>query len=208
MKTIPTLAILILSCGAAFGEHAVVVPTALKKDPAPPSSTIAQDFVWIADTYKMDRLLSGIDPMTVAHDSRQLPDTRVVWRDYARQAWDCASRGDDAGVVDRIDQMLKLAAVYREVGGLQNVGQAEEIRSLAGQMVQQLGYGGQINSPYLESNVEECLSTIERQASSEKREVRPIFWQHLIETASRSYAHLTGQPVHALASVYDNSDSR
>jgi hypothetical protein len=202
MKTISVLTALLLSCGAAFGEDKA--PTALHRDPAPPASTVSQDLFWVADTVKMDRFLAQVDLAAIQHDAypgEVLPDTRGAWRDYASEAWEFAGRGEDARVIERISQMLKLAALYRQFGGLQNVAQGEEIRALAGQTVQRLGYGGLISSPYLESNPEECVALIERQAGVEKSEVRPIFWQHMIETACQSFARLSGQPGRGLASV-------
>ena len=202
MKTISLLAILLFSCGVAFGEDKA--PTALHHESDPPVSTVSHDLFWIADTRKMDQFLAQVDFATIGGDAyggEVLPDTRVVWREYARRASEFAAKADDAAVNDRIGQMLKLAAVYREFGGLQNVAQGEEIRALAGQTVQALGYGGLIHSPYLESNVAEVLELIERKAGSGKAEVRPIFWRHMIDTARRSYARLSGQSIHPLANV-------
>src|ERR1700678_3449389 len=209
MKTISLLAVLLLSCSAAFGEDEA--PTALHHDSDPPASTVSQNLFWTPDTIKMDRFLVQVDLATIHRDAypgEVLPDTRVAWRDYASEAWEFAGRSEDAAVIERIGQMLKLAEVYRQFGGLQNVAQGEEIRALAGQTVQKLGYGGLISSPYLESSPEECVALIERQAGAEKGEVRPIFWQHLLETACQSFARLSGQPAHALASFRVTANSR
>src|ERR1700729_3794054 len=156
LKLLPSLTSLLLLCGAAFGENKP--ETAFHRDPAPPASTVSRDLFWIADTHKMDQFLAQVNLATIrdnAYPGEVLPDTRVAWRDYAREASDFASRGEDTAVIDRIGQMLKLAALYRQFGGLQNVAQGEEIRALAGQTAQALGYGGLIHSPYLESNVED-----------------------------------------------------
>jgi hypothetical protein len=203
MKTISLITVLLLSGGAAFGADKASTTLHHESDPA--VSTVSHDLFWIADTAKMDRYLSTVDLATIQHDAyagEVLPDTRVAWRDYASQAWEFAGRGEDAAVVERIGQMLKLAAVYRQFGGLQNVAQGEEIRALAGQTVQKLGYGG------LESNPDECVALIERQAGAEKGEVRSIFWQHLLATACQSCARLSGQPGHALASAFPAVSSR
>ncbi len=159
----------------------------------------------------MDRFLAQVNLTTLRDDAyagEVLPDTRVAWRDYAREASEFAAQGEESAVNDRIGQMLKLAALYRQFGGLQNVVQAEEIRALAGRTVQALGYGGLIHSSYLESNVVDCVASITRQAGGDTGEVRPIFWRHLIETARQSYARLSGQPEHALAGVSSEGFSR
>ena len=54
------------------------------------------------------------------------------WRDYAREARSLAQQGRVADAAGRLAQMLKLAAVYRAFGGLENTVQSEEIRYLAG----------------------------------------------------------------------------
>jgi len=202
MKATLLLIVLLFFRGVGFSKDQE--PKAFHQDPVPTSSKVSQDLFWIADTRKMDQFLAQVDFATIGGDAyggEVLPDTRVVWREYARRASEFAAKADDAAVNDRIGQMLKLAAVYREFGGLQNVAQGEEIRALAGQTVQALGYGGLIHSPYLESNVAEVLELIERKAGSGKAEVRPIFWRHMIDTARRSYARLSGQSIHPLANV-------
>ena len=165
----------------------------MHRDPSPPAGTISQTLFWIADTVKMDRFLAQIDMANIRDGSYRgevLPDTRVAWRDYDRQARTLAAAGHDDAAILRIWQMLKLAAIYREFGGLQNVVQGEEIRSLAGVAARDLHFGGRINSPDLEYSVEECIDLIERKAGLEKSEVRPSFWQHLIETAGISFTRL------------------
>ncbi len=205
MKSLSFLTLLLLSGATVLAE--AESPKVLRRDPCPPASTLSQDLFWIADTRKMDLFLAEIDLASLrqgSYSGEVLPDTRVAWRDYSRQARNLAGKGDDAAAIFRIWQMLKLAAVYREFGGLQNVAQGEEIRTLAGQTAQALGYGGRIHSPYLEYKVEECVALLERQAGMDKHEVRPVFWQHLIESARDSHARLSGQPVAALATASDS----
>jgi hypothetical protein len=173
------------------------------REPAPVISSVSHSLIWIGDARKMDGFLAQLDPKeTASHGYEVLPDTRGVWREYARQAWAFAQRGDDDGVADRISQMLKLAALYREFGGLQNVVQAEEIRYLAGRTVQELGYGGRIKSRYLEMNSQECMATIQRLAGSERWEVTPEFWQHLLAVSRQSYLRLSGEPRRAMSAGY------
>ena len=206
MKTKSLFALLFLSCGAVFGGNSV--PKGASSESTPVDTTLSHQLLWIADTHKMDLFLADLEIATVQYDlsiGKMLTDTRVVWREYARQAWECAAKGDDAAVVERIGQMLKLAEMYRQVGGLQNVSQGEEIRALAGLVVQKLGYSGRIISPYLESNAEDCVALIEKQAGSEQRDARPVYWRHLLSTARQSFARLSGQPSHTLAS---NASSR
>lgn len=200
MKTFLSAAIILLSCSIAWGEGTAL--GTYRRNPSPPSSGASQTLLWIADARKMDQFLAGVDLENIRYDTypgEVLPDTRHAWRDYARQAMISATRGDDTAVNDRIGQMLKLAALYRQFGGLQNVVQGEEIRSLAAQTVQSLGYGGLIRSPYLESNATECIATIERQTGVENTEVRPICWHHLLQTARQSFARLSGQPLELAA---------
>jgi len=190
----------------AAGSPVIESPTdaigSFHREAAPLSSSVAKSLVWIADARKMDEFLAQMDPASKcesAHGYEVLPDTRGVWREYARQAWAYAERGDDGGVTGRISQMLKLAALYRQFGGLQNVVQAEEIRYLAGRTVQQLGYGGRIKSPYLETSSQDCIAVIQRLAGSERGEVTPEFWQHLLAVGRQSFLRLSGQPAHQVA---------
>jgi hypothetical protein len=202
MTTIIFLATSLFFTGVGLGKARE--PGAFHHSPDPPASSVSQDLYWIADTRKMDRFLAEVDISAIRDDAYPgeiLPDTRVVWREYARQACDSAAKSDDAAVNERIGQMLKLAALYRQFGGLQNVAQGEEIRALAGQTVQALGYGGLIHSPYLLSNIAAAVEISQRKAAGESAEVRSIFWQHLIATACRSVARISGQPIRALANV-------
>jgi len=169
----------------------------LRREPSPPASGVSQQLFWIADTAKMDRFLEQVDLANIREGSyagEVLPDTRVAWRDYVRQARNLAATGKNDDAIFRIWQMLKLAAVYRDFGGLQNVVQGEEIRALAGKTSQELNFGGRIKSPYLEYNIEECIALIERQAGREKNEVRSSFWQRFIESAGESFVRLTTPP--------------
>jgi hypothetical protein len=207
MRFTAFLSLVLLPVASSFAagnrpvESSPEVLAGFHREAAPLASDVAKSLVWIADAKKMDEFLAQRNPVEV-HGTRAyevLPDTRGVWREYARQAWAYAERGDDEGVINRVSQMLKLAALYREFGGLQNVVQAEEIRYLAGRTVQQLGYGGHFKSQYLETSPRDCLAEIQRLAGDERGEVTPEFWQHLLAVAQQSFLRLAGQPTHPVA---------
>ncbi len=193
MNQLLVLSLLAASGLSAFAESAT--PTAQRQAAAPAPSTASQDLFWIADTRKMDDFLAKIDLAQVragAYKSETLPDTRSVWRDYAREAKFFASHADAAAARNRIGQMLKLAAVYRSFGGLQNVVQGEEIRALAGQTADQISVGG-IDSPYLEDTLDQCLAQVAQQIGAERAQARSFFWDHLMASVRDSYSLLAGQ---------------
>lgn len=121
-----------------------------------------------------------------------LPETTTAWRDYAYQARLLAAQGRDAEAAGRLAQMVKLAAVYRAHGGLQNMVQAEEIRYLAGRTAVELGSGvaARIQSPYLEKTPADCLAIIESWAGGEKGQVSPEFWRQLQDRAVLTHYRL------------------
>lgn len=190
MAKLLALTLLAVSGLSAFGES-----NTQRQAPAPAPSTASQDLFWIADTRKMDDFLAKIDLAQVragAYKSETLPDTRSVWRDYAREAKFFASHADAPAARNRIGQMLKLAAVYRTFGGLQNVVQGEEIRALAGQTADQISVGG-IDSPYLEDTLDDCLAQVARQIGLDPGSARTFFMDHLMSSVRDSYSLLAGQ---------------
>lgn len=129
-----------------------------------------------------------------AYQGEVLPDTRAAWRDYSREAMELAHEGRNADAASRLAQMLKLAAMYRAFGGLQNVVQGEEIRHLAGLTAEKLGKSvtALIQSPYLEKDAADCLLSIEAQIGDEKNRVTPSFWHHFEREAVNSHYRLSG----------------
>lgn len=200
MKTLSALALIAALSGASLFA---APPQGQNRGPARAAGKVASDLFWVADTRKMDEFLA---PIQLAEfpgaDSREvLPDTRSAWWDYAREAKAYAARGKYAEAKGRIGQLLKLAAVYRHFGGLENVVRSEEIRYLAGWVAEESGsrVAGQIESPYIEKTVAECLANLESKGGMDKRAVTSEFWQHLRERARVSHARLTGQTGAALA---------
>ena len=173
------------------------------REPARAAGKVASDLFWVADSRKMDAFLAPIQlPDFPGSDSREvLPDTRTAWWDYAREAKTFAVRGKYVEARARISQMLKLAAVYRHFGGLENVVRAEEIRWLAGFVAEESGsaIAGRIDSPYLEKSASECLANLEAKGGADKGAASPEFWQHLRDRARATHARLTGQTGPTLA---------
>ena len=178
-------------------------PHAENRGPARAASQVASDLLWVADSRKMDAFLALVQlPEFPGADTREvLPDTRTVWWDYAREAKAFAVRGKYAEARARIAQMLKLAAVYRHFGGLENVVRSEEIRYLAGCVAEESGraISGRIESPYLDKNVAECLASLESKCGMDIGATSSEFWQHLRDRARVTHARLTGQTDGALA---------
>ena len=174
-----------------------------QREPARAAGKVASDLFWVADSRKMDEFLAPVQlPEFPGADTREvLPDTRTAWWDYAREAKTFAIRGKYAEARARIGQMLKLAAVYRHFGGLENVVRSEEIRYLAGCVAEESGsaIAGRIESPYLEKNVTECLANLESKGGMDKGATSTEFWQHLRERARVTHARLTGQTDATLA---------
>lgn len=194
MKTLPALAIVAALSSATL--HAA--PQQLtQREPARAAGKVASDLFWVADSRKMDEFLAPIQLSDFpGADSREvLPDTRTAWWDYAREAKGFAVRGKYPEARARIGQMLKLAAVYRHFGGLENVVRSEEIRYLAGCVAEESGsaIAGRIESPFLEKNAAECLANLEAKAG-DNGAASSEFWQHLRERARLTHARLTGQP--------------
>ena len=196
MKNSPLL-LSVLACTLAL--PLVAAPEDAYQSPAePPAGKVSQTLFWIADSRKMDTFLASfpMDELHVgAYKGEVMPDTRVAWRDYAREAIALARQGRNADAAGRLAQMLKLAAVYRAFGGLQNVAQGEEIRHLAGVTAERLGkpVTGLLQSPYLEKDAADCLLAIEAQISAEeKHHITASFWHHFEREAVNSHYRLSG----------------
>ena len=192
MKTLPALLSLL---ALSAGQLSAAPPAG---ETAPTAAKVASDLFWIADARKMDAFLAPVQLSELpGADSRTvLPDTRTVWWDYARQAKSLTVQGKYPEARARIGQMLKLSAVYRHFGGLENVVRAEEIRYLAGMVAVESGGAitGRLDSPYLEKNVTDCLANLEAKGGMEKGATSEEFWQHLRARARVNYARLAGQP--------------
>ena len=180
MKTLHILLpALALTCAAQLRAEA----PAFQGPVSPAPGKVSQSLFWIADTTKMDAFLANIQMAEVrdgAYAGETLPDTRMAWRDYAQEATILARNGKPADAAERLGQMLKLAAVYRSFGGLQNVVRGEEIRTLAGLTAEKLGtpVTSLIRSPYLEKDASDCLMAIESKIGAEKGRVTPSFWRN------------------------------
>lgn len=195
MKTSPFL-LSVLALFFALPLHAEPREPAQKPE-TPPASKVSQTLFWIADSRKMDAFLAHISMEEIragAYPEEVLPDTRAAWRDYAREARALAHDGHNAEAANRLAQMLKLAAVYRAFGGLQNVVQGEEIRQLAGVTAEKLGkpVTDLIQSPYLEKDAADCLLAIEAKVGDGKKQVTPSFWHHFEKEAVNSHYRLSG----------------
>lgn len=195
MKTLPFLfSVLFFSAVLPLGA---APQDALQNESMPPAGKVYQSLFWIADSRKMDAFLAIYRPEEVRAGSYKmevLPDTRVAWRDYAREATKLARQGRHAEAAGRLAQMLKLASVYRAFGGLQNVVQGEEIRHLAGVTAEKLGrpVTDLIQSPYLEKDASDCLLSIEAQIGDDRGRVTPSFWHHFEMEAVNSHYRLSG----------------
>ena len=200
MKTPFTLACI---AGLSLASLHAAPEQGQQREPARTAGKVASDLFWVADSRKMDEFLAPVQlPEFPGADSREvLPDTRTAWWDYAREAKGFAVRGKYPEARARISQMLKLAAVYRHFGGLENVVRAEEIRYLAGCLAEESGgaIAGRIESPFLEKNVTDCLANLEAKGGMDKGATSAEFWQHLRDRARVTHARLTGQTGAALA---------
>ena len=197
MKTLPILLTILPFCVGQLRAETPVPSGAFQGKAAPAAGKISTDLFWIADTRKMDAFLAKVeltDLRAASYTGEVLPDTRVAWRDYASEARTLARKGCATEAAGKLAQMVKLAAVYRSFGGLQNVVQGEEIRHLAGVTASALGaqVTSQIQSPYLEADAADCLVLLETQAGAEKAEVTASFWRHLEQNAVDAHYRLSG----------------
>lgn len=163
--------------------------------PEPPAGKVAADLFWVADSRKMDEFLAQVqmpEGYGLDYFGETLPDTRTAWRDYPKEARIHSSQGRVAEAAGRLAQMLKLAAVYRAYGGMENVVQSEEIRHLAGLTTEALGSAvtTRIQSPYLESSAEECLAQLKARIGRDLRETKASFRQNLAKRALETHARL------------------
>lgn len=196
MKTSPLL-LSALSFSFALSLQAEPQEAVRSSSETPSASNVSQTLFWIADCRKMDAFLAQVSLDKIragAYAEEVLPDTRAAWRDYAREAIALAHDGHHAEAAGRLAQMLKLAAVYRAFGGIQNVVQGEEIRQLAGLTAENLGKSvtDLIQSPYLEKDAADCLVAIEAQVGDEKKRVTSSFWHHFEIEAVNSHYRLSG----------------
>lgn len=196
MKTSPIL-LSALAFSFALSLHAEPRDSVRNTTETPPASQLSQSLFWIADSRKMDAFLAHVSMDEIragAYAEEVLPDTRAAWRHYAREAGALACDGHNAEAAGRLGQMLKLAAVYRAFGGLQNVVQGEEIRHLAGLTAEKLGkpVTDLIQSPYLEKDAADCLLAIEAKVGEEKKQVTSAFWHHFEIEAVNSHYRLSG----------------
>lgn len=196
MKTLPLLLSILTLAAGQFNAQALALDTPQTREPSAAAGRVAADLFWVADARKMDVFLAKVPVATWRNGAptrEVLPETTTAWRDYATQAYALARRGRDAEAAGRLAQMVKLAAVYRAHGGLQNIVQAEEIRFLAGETAAELGTAitAKIQSPYLEKSPADTLAIIESWADGESSQVSREFWQQLRERAVRTHARLS-----------------
>ena len=196
MKTISLLMPIVMLCGSPLCAQSPEPLKALTQAPAPAVGKVAADLFWVADSRKMDEFLARVqlpDMDGGAGSGEVLPDTRTAWRDYAREARSLAQQGRVSAAAGRLAQMLKLAAVYRAFGGLENTVQSEEIRYLAGLTAEALGSGvtASIQSPYLEKSASQCLALLDSGLSGGMSEITASFWKNLTKRAMETYARLS-----------------
>ena len=196
MKTISLLMPIVMLCGSPLCAQSPEPLKALTQAPAPAVGKVAADLFWVADSRKMDEFLARVqlpDMDGGAGSGEVLPDTRTAWRDYAMEARSLAQQGRVSDAAGRLAQMLKLAAVYRAFGGLENTVQSEEIRYLAGLTAEALGSGvtASIQSPYLEKNATQCLALLNSGLSGGMSEITASFWKNLTKRALETYARLS-----------------
>ena len=196
MKTLTLILSIAAICGGPLCGEETEPMKALTQPPSPPPGRIAADLFWVADSRKMDEFLARVELPFVeggAGSGEVLPDTRTAWRDYAREAQALANKGRVEDAARRLAQMLKLAAVYRTFGGLENTVQSEEIRYLAGITAEKLGSAvtASIQSPYLEKNATQCLALLESGIGEQIVEITASFRNNLARRALETHARLS-----------------
>ena len=196
MKTLP----LLLSILTLSASHVIARPdapaSAQGRMPSRDAGKISTEMFWVADSRKMDEFLAKVpvaEWRNGAPTREVLPETTTAWRDYAAEARALARQGRTDEAAARLAQMVKLAAVYRAHGGLQNMVQAEEIRYLAGRTAAELGsaVSAKIQSPYLEKTADECLAIIDSWSGGETRQVSQSFWYQLQSRAVLTHGRLS-----------------
>ena len=206
MKLFTLLLPILTLCGSQLCAQPPKPADPLSRASMPVATNVAADLFWVADSRKMDQFLAQVqlpDADGTASFGGVLPDTRSAWRDYALEARAFARQGRVADAAGRLAQMLKLAAVYRAAGGLENVVQGEEIRYLAGLMAAELGSAvtTRIQSPYLEKNAAQCLALLESKLGGSTARLNPSFWQNLAQRALETHARLARAGSVALAAT-------
>lgn len=208
MKTLNLFLPALTFCGAPLFAQPTAdvpeIPAALTQPSAPAAGKIATDLFWVADSRKMDEFLAQVQLPEAGkgHGLTQvLPDTRTAWRDYATEARAYAHKRRPAEAAARLAQMLKLAAVYRAFGGLENMVQSEEIRYLASLTATELGdtVATKIRSPYLEKNAAQCLAVLEEKIGDEMSLISSSFRKNLSQRAVETHLRLARAGSMALA---------
>ena len=182
------------------------IPDALTQSPAPAAGKVAADLFWVADSRKMDEFLATVQlprNSTGKNLIEVLPDTRTAWRDYAAEARAYARKSRTAEASARLGQMLKLAAVYRAFGGLENMVQSEDIRHLAGLTAAELGtpVSSKIRSPYIEKDAAQCVAVLESKIGDEMNLISPSFRRNLTARAVATHARLSSASSFAIAAT-------
>ncbi len=210
MKPLNLLVPFLTFCSAtSFAQpssDAPEIPDALTQPPAPAAGKVAADLFWVADSRKMDEFLAKVQ--LPEHSKGKalievLPDTRTAWRDYAAEARAFARKNRTSEAAARLAQMLKLAAVYRAFGGLENMVQSEEIRHLAGLTAAELGapVSTKIRSPYIEKDAAQCVAVLESKIGDEMNLISPSFRKNLTQRAVETHARLSLASSFAIAAT-------
>jgi len=208
MKPLNLLLPTLTFCGAplfaATTADVPEIPPALTQPSAPAAGKVASDLFWVADSRKMDEFLAHVqlpDPGKGKSLTQVLPDTRTAWRDYAAEARAYARKQRHSEAAGRLAQMLKLAAVYRAFGGLENTVQSEEIRYLAGLTAAELGeaVSTKIRSPYLEKDAAQCVAVLEDKIGDEMSVISSSFRKNLTARAVETHLRLARAGSMALA---------
>lgn len=182
------------------------IPDALTQPPAPAAGKVAADLFWVADSRKMDEFLAKVQLPEITKGKaliEVLPDTRTAWRDYAAEARAFARKNRPTEAAARLGQMLKLAAVYRAFGGLENMVQSEEIRYLASLTAAELGtpVSTKIRSPYIEKDAAQCVAVLESKIGDEMNLISPSFRKNLTQRAVATHARLSSASSFAIAAT-------
>ncbi|MCE9611888.1 MAG: hypothetical protein K8R23_16950 [Chthoniobacter sp.] len=207
MKPLNLLLPTLTFCGAplfaATSADVPEIPPAFTQPSAPAAGKVASDLFWIADSRKMDEFLANVQLPDGKNKglTQVLPDTRTAWRDYAAEARAYARKHRHLEAAGRLAQMLKLAAVYRAFGGLENTVQSEEIRYLAGLTAAELGeaVSTKIRSPYLEKDAAQCVAVLEDKIGDEMSVISSSFRKNLTARAVETHLRLARSGSMALA---------
>ena len=196
MKTITILLPILTLCSSQLCAQPAPAQAPLSSQPSVHGQSVAAALFWVADSRKMDEFLAQVempDANGAVSYSGVLPETHTAWREYAQHAQALARQGRAVEAAGRLAQMLKLAAVYRAAGGLENLVQSEEIRYLAGLMAADLGSNvtTRIQSPYVEKNAAQCLASIEANLGGGAGRMTPSFHENLVRRSLETHARLS-----------------